>query len=723
MLIDNTLRFLSAKVFLPATLLYTISIGSIASNGSGDSSGVKSITPAKTKQLDILKSLGGLLKSAKVQAADAEDLEADPSLVKTPSIPVRFSGYVRGYGQYRTMNQYYNDMYGGANNLALNGVNAIGTNLQNGYTEPFMMLKAEANPSSKTSVVLEYYFDNQMTGQKLDSGRQALLYRLFNFKGNINTNFGVFTLTAGGGVNWAKMSPFTLWNYQYREDMFERWPWQPQGGSAGRYASTYEEKNIAVDNRWGRAGTQGFILEGVGLPGGFGFMGMYGKTDFGGFRSFVQTVNAPITNVAAGRIFNNALGHEFGLNYFTRFGFTNGKLLQPESQKIITVDFKIRPKNFNIYAELGAGNYINPSYGDKWSEAINLKVDIAKALLRFPLTIQLYSIGSSVVNVNSNVLNSSIPNVEPSYDPLNPTPGTLTTFPGAITEIGQSTNNRRTVEVQGGHTIGNFKFSLAYSVGAEIDNKFSQDPRFNQIAYQHRLNSFTRSRFGYYQNGYGPYGAIVGLYRRAFERIQITDTDVNYQKSFNTIDVSLKYKFQLFHKDFIVTSYTNTNSAQDAISAIPVFSDEAFVRYLYQEFMVYYSIHKKITLVGFTGFDQMKGNKRTTLADENGIANTRTVLDNAQTSLDKLILANNDLDAIQKQKVLVEEAQATYNLKQETGKPRDQFGTGFGVGIDYDFASTAGIYFRHRWFDHKDSNFKLDRFKGQESSVELKIFF
>ena len=36
MLIDNTLRFLSAKVFLPATLLCTISIGSIASNGSGD---------------------------------------------------------------------------------------------------------------------------------------------------------------------------------------------------------------------------------------------------------------------------------------------------------------------------------------------------------------------------------------------------------------------------------------------------------------------------------------------------------------------------------------------------------------------------------------------------------------------------------------------------------------------------------------------------------------
>ena len=111
-------------------------------------------------------------------------------------------------------------------------------------------------------------------------------------------------------------------------------------------------------------------------------------------------------------------------------------------------------------------------------------------------------------------------------------------------------------------------------------------------------------------------------------------------------------------------------------------------------------------------------------SDENGIANTRTTLEDAQRRLAILLAKENkDLDAIKEQQIMVDAAQTTYDLKQETGKPRNQFGTGFGIGIDYDFASTAGIYFRHRWFDHKDSNFKLDRFKGQESSVELKIFF
>ena len=684
MLIDNTLRILSAKVFLPATLLFTISVSSSASTVSGDSSEVKHFTPAKTKQLDVLKSLGGLLKFTKVNEATAEvdNQDSEQASTKIPKVPVRFSGYVRAYAQYRGMDTYYNDMYGGARNLALSGVNAVGGNMQSGFTEPFMMLKAEASPTARTSVVVEYYFDNQLTGQKSDSGRQALLYRLFNFKGNINSNFGLFTLTAGGGVNWAKMSPFTLWNYQNREDMFERWPWQPQGGSAGRYASSFEEKNIAVDNRWGRAGTQGFILEGTGLPAGFGFMALYGKTDFGGFRSFVQTVNTPITNFVAGRAYNNALGHEFGLNYFTRFGYTNAQTLRPEGQTIVSADFKIRPKNFNIYAEIGAGSYKNPVYKEKWSEAINLKVDIAKALLRFPLTIQMYSIGSSVVNVNSNVLNSSIPNVEPSYIEGSD-PATLTTFPGVITEIGQSSNNRRGVELQGGSSIKNFKFSLAYSVSTEIENKFGEDTRFNQIAFQHRLNSFTRSRFNYYSNSSGPYAALSNVYRRTFERVQITDTDVNYLKSFNTIDMSLKYKLQIFRKDLILSYYTNTSSVQDHLSAIPVITDAAFVIYTYQEFLAFYSVHKKITLVGFTGFEQMKGNSRTTLVDNNGEITT----------------------------------------DKETGKAREQFGTGYGLGIDYDFAQTAGLYFRHRWFDHKDKNFKLDKFSGQESSVELKIFF
>ena len=696
MLIDNKLRVFSAKVFLPVTLLILISIHSGAVTNSGDSTGTIGSHPTKTRKLDALKSIG-LVKLDKLKQIQAEPSEQEDNIPAISNVPVRFSGYVRGFMQYRSMDSYYQDMYGGQRNIAINGVNPVTRN-QDGFPEPFMMLKAEANPTSRTSVVVEYYFDNQMTGQKSDSGRQALIYRLLNFKGNINSNFGTFTLTAGGGVNWAKQSPMTLWNYQYREDLFERWPWQPQGKSSGRYASQYEEKNIAVDNRWGRAGTQGFIFEGTGLPAGFGFMAVYGKTDnSGGFRSYVQTSNSPVKNFVSGRIYNNALGHEIGVNYFMQYGFTNAQQLKPESQRILTADFKIRPKNLNIYLEAGGGSYMSPDYKEKWSEAINLKVDVDKKVLRFPLTVTMYSIGSSVVNVNSNVLNSSVPFVQPSY----PTPDKLfgatdlTTFPGVITELGQQTNNRRSLELQGGQTFGNFKFTIGYGVSQEIENKYSIDSRYNQVDFQHRLNAFPRSRFGgstgIFQNMLGPYGSIVGMYRRTFERVMITDSDVNYKKSINTLDLSLKYKTNIFNKELVILNYTTFNSAQDKLSAIPVFSSDAFVKYLYNELTAFYSIGKKVTLVGFAGVEKVNANNRTQLVDDNG-----------------------DLFKVQ---------DYLSTTKKETGKSRDQFGKGFGLGIDYDFATNAGLFIRHRWFDHKDQNFKRDVFKGQESSVEIKIFF
>jgi hypothetical protein len=729
---------LSRKVFLPVAVLLLMSIQSGAFTDSGDSSGVGNpVKESINKQLNILKSVG-LLKPQKLNQVQ-EETQPENGLGPAPSgVAVRFSGYVRSFTQYRVMDKFYPDMYGGARNIAFNGINPISTN-QDGFPEPFLMLKAEANPTSKTSVVVEYYFDNQLTGQRLDSGRQALLYRLFNFKGNIYSKFGTFTLTAGGGVNWAKMTPFTLWNYQYREDLFERWPWQPEGSSAARFLSHYEEKNIAVDNRWGRAGTQGFILEGTGLPAGFGFMGVYGKTDnSGGFRSYVQTTNSPIKNFWATRIYNTALGHEIGINYFEQFGYTNAQQLKPESQKIATFDIKFRPKNFNIYFEAGAGSYLSPDYKEKWSEALNLKVDIDKKLIYFPLSVQVYSVGASVVNVNSNVANSSIPYVQPSY----PTPDKLfgstdvTTFPGIMTELGQMANNRRGVNLQGSTNIGKLKIAVGYATSQEIDNYARDTVAFNQIAFQHRLNAFPRSRFGgntgLFQNNIGPYNNLMGMYRRTFERVQITDdpASVDYKKSFNLLDLSLKYKLSLFKRDLILMSYSTLNSAQDVFSFIPVFSDQAFVRYFYQEFNGFYPIHKKVTLVAFGGYETTQANKRTSVVDANGdLVPVQQLRNEINAAKNKFDVDRNNADnplteaQIAQRQLEIEALQSDLDFKIATGKSRDQIGVGYGLGFDYDFAQRAVLSFRHRWFEHRDKNFIKDEFRGQESSLELKIFF
>ncbi|HSZ72544.1 MAG TPA: hypothetical protein VK750_07685, partial [Cytophagaceae bacterium] len=210
------------------------------------------------------------------------------------------------------------------------------------------------------------------------------------------------------------------------------------------------------------------------------------------------------------------------------------------------------------------------------------------------------------------------------------------------------------------------------------------------ITFEHRLNGVTRSRFAFYERFTGPYNRIHSIFRRTYENIAITDTVVNYKKSFNTLEFSMKYKMRLFGKELLMTNFTNYSSVQDHWSAIPLFTNKAFLRYFYEEFMAFYAIHQKVTLVGFWGVERVLGNNRTELADANG----------------KLITDSKG------------RAVASAN-----GKPIDQTGYGFGLGIDYNFDTQASLHIRQRWFTQQDKNFTLDKFKGNEMTIEFKVFF
>jgi hypothetical protein len=215
-------------------------------------------------------------------------------------------------------------------------------------------------------------------------------------------------------------------------------------------------------------------------------------------------------------------------------------------------------------------------------------------------------------------------------------------------------------------------------------------PFNNSITYEHRLNGLTRSRFAFYKRFQGPYNRLHSIFRRNFENIAITDSIVDYKKGFNTFDLELKYKFKLFGKEIIVSNFNNITSVQDHLAVIPVWSDKAFLRYFYEELMVFYSLHPKIALVGFVGYEKALGNHRTEVADANGDmiknANGRPIAD-------------------------------------PNGKTINQTGHGYGLGLDYNFHGRASLNLRHRWFDHKDKNFTRDQFKGNEMTVELKVFF
>lgn len=63
------------------------------------------------------------------------------------------------------------------------------------------------------------------------------------------------------------------------------------------------------------------------------------------------------------------------------------------------------------------------------------------------------------------------------------------------------------------------------------------------------------------------------------------------------------------------------------------------------------------------------------------------------------------------------------NINEETFRPMNQFGLGWGYGVDIDLGKNARLYLRNRYFSFEDKSFPMDRFKGNEWTVELKAFF
>ncbi|MBC7487387.1 MAG: hypothetical protein H7282_11605 [Cytophagaceae bacterium] len=651
---------------------------------------------------------------------------------------MRYSGYARMYVFHRSMQEYYN--VAPTNGLSL----PVNLTVGDGYQQPLLLFRLEGNPTAKTSFNMELQFDHRLLTRYTDGpfisdtlGRGASLYVIFKMQGAVETKIGKFTLTAGGGANWFRLSQSTLWGYQYRDDLFDRYPWEPEGHDFARYNSSYAVGDIPRDQRFGMAATQGFILEGTDLPAGFDAAILYGKTQSsGGYQSYLTYTPQ---NFFAGRIGKRLGDHKLGVNYFNQFGYTDNKVeyksiirdadtFYVENNRLSTIigslDGRFDFKKLSIYAELGAGSYMSSLYNAglkgnakpgldhvshykrDWSEMLFLEIETKKELTFLPIKLSVYRIGRYVVNNSSSISNTSVESAKSNTN----VPDRYYTnyFDGMVTDVGQLANNRQGVNLFTNKDFGKLKARLGLSIAQEIKNLVGDlrngargramgaadsnaiVPSTNSITFEHRLNSTTRSRFGFYERFTGPYGRTHSIFRHAYDNIVITDTLVDYKKSFSTAQLDLKYKFRVFGKELLLTNYVNYSSVQENWSPIPVFSNKAFLRYFYEEFMAFYAIHPKLTVVGFWGMERVLGNQRTELADANG--------------------------------QLIKDA-AGRPIASDNGKPIDQTGYGYGLGLDYNFHSSASLNIRQRWFEHKDKNFTLDRFSGNEMTIEFKVFF
>jgi len=145
-------------------------------------------------------------------------------------------------------------------------------------------------------------------------------------------------------------------------------------------------------------------------------------------------------------------------------------------------------------------------------------------------------------------------------------------------------------------------------------------------------------------------------------------------KHFSTLETHLKYKSTHPVRPVYLFFLGRYQSVQDFWSPVPIPSEDVYFRQYSSELEVYWRLQRGFFLNGYAGYERTLGNYST------------------------------DIDVL-------------------TYKPRDQEGWGLGIGFDQSLGRNAGLFVRHRWYGFEDRSFALDHFVGQETMVELKVFF
>ncbi|MEM6261461.1 MAG: hypothetical protein AAGI38_03060 [Bacteroidota bacterium] len=633
-------------------------------------------------------SLGPAILTPPEDSLDLEDIRK-PSLKR-----ISMFGYLRTFVYGRNMTT----PYPGLDPFA----KAYGVG--DGYREPMLSLNVVGRPNGKTTFGTELYIFTPYTGEGFQENTFTMNLGL-NLYGNFRTNIGKFGVRTGG-IHWYNLSAFTMGAFQVldRYSIFERTPWE--GVSNTDKYDLYHGSGIIDrgDNRWANQAFQGFIAEGSGLPGGFSFAFLYGKTQpNGGFAGGALEPDplATIINPRNAGNFPNYNGFA-GTSPVTPNLFTGGRLAKDfkdgrlaynvidsrtyldslsddvRAFQVHTLEFNYKYKGFTLSGEAGAGNFTTPTIDENWGEAVKVKLEIPKEYTFLPLSVQYYQISPDFFNINSEILTFSNPEIQ------NSTTGQQNLGQAAagapMTLVGQLAHNRRGVNLNTEARVGGLYLNIGYGVAREIEaltTQISYDHRINGLALSRIYNPFPAGATG--PTVFGPYNRITSYFRGTFETVNTTDVDpatalARVRKSFNTIDIQAKYKTEVLDRKLFLFYLSSIQSAREETGLLPVFQEDTYVFAQYHELDLYFEVFPNFILAGYGGLELIQGG------------------------------VNTEIDA-------------------ETLLPRDQIGRAIGVGFDWTLAENAGLYVRQRFMNFEDRNFALDRYIGRETTIELKIYF
>jgi hypothetical protein len=622
------------------------------------------------------------------------------SLTELPSrnkIGVSFKGEARLQVQYRVLPVNYPNpglKSGGSTAKNLN-INGFGNNYQGPVgSPPLVRLEGEVSPEGNASIKFGYALNHIMTGSvggKVDSSRLAIPWTgMMEARGDFKTSFGKFRFFAGN--TFIPLSQlFAGWqNPRFYPYYRLPWDWYAQwGGDWSKYEDFYNNNaGMKTDPQYSSNGrVRGVAIQATGLPGKFGLNFFYGANMQTGVGLLDLGQNAVTKKTWGGKV-QRGFGKSatIGYNFFVNSGFIDNVSDDRETQFMNSLDAFIDLGSIIFHPEIGFGEYkqpygkyngdsafFNPNccggpYDSGIDEMVNIEVSLKRNVIGVPLKFNIYSLGPDIVNRNASFVNTSTNNLAWDHRESNVAWDVNGLRRAAFTHVHQLANNRRGLILVTDFNIQRLKVGVRTNVGTEIEN------RHNVITFEHKLNSFSRAGFRFWDAQSGPYGRLLYQYIQLFEALPITDTLIDYRKTFNVTDLDLRYKTRIFNRAIIFTNYISYQSAGDKFSPLPYVTDKAFVRVFYNEFMTYYNLSREVTLIGHLGFHKAAGNERTELSPENG-------------------------------------------------KPINQISWAYGVGIDWNFYQNMGLYLRQLWMGHKDKNFILDKFRGWETTFEIKVFF
>ena len=356
-----------------------------------------------------------------------------------------------------------------------------------------------------------------------------------------------------------------------------------------------------------------------------------------------------------------------------------------DNNTMATVDFDLKVKRVKVEGEVGASKIKSTDSGEDdigfyegngFGGVVKASFDQRSVL--WPFSLEFFHINKDFGNVDGSVLNQN-PFIKQGGS-RNEFIYNDSYFANIGNEAGQLTNNRQGVNFDFEANLGDIKIQLGYSVGQEIEKMT------DTLTIQHRVNSFSRSRFRPWFQAAGNYGRIKSFWFRTFETLTLSNEGGYLERDnlgFKAVELNLKYRKKIGkNQELILLNLSTANTIKEGFNAFSIPGDEDnLVTVLYNDFTTAYKINNKLSFVGNFAVEKTTGSKRTAVDHKEP--------DNPFVTLNDFI---------------------------------DQIGHMYAFGVDYDLSLRTSLHLRTKYMDHKDKNFTQDKFSGFETTFELKIF-